>query len=289
MRGPLVGDRVSIVGAGAVGCMIAWLVSRIPGCEVELVDMNPAKAAVARALGVRFAVPERATGEADVVFHTSGAPAGWRWRCRWRRSKPRGRVELVRRSGRAAGTGPGVSRAAADDHLVAGGQRRARAARAVGHARRMQLALRLLESPALDAVITGESDFEELPEVMERLSTSPGERSVTASNIHRRRIMYSVCVRDHFMIAHSFRGAVFGPAQRLHGATYVVDVEFRRRELDADGIVVDIGKAGETLKAVLGSLNFQNLDENLAFKGSNTTTEFLRSHLRPHGPGDRAR
>ena len=87
--------------------------------------------------------------------------------------------------------------------------------------------------------------------------------------------MYSVCVRDHFMIAHSFRGAVFGPAQRLHGATYVVDVEFRRRELDADGIIVDIGKAGETLKAVLGSLNFQNLDENLAFKGSNTTTEFL--------------
>ena len=87
--------------------------------------------------------------------------------------------------------------------------------------------------------------------------------------------MYSVCVRDHIMIAHSFRGPVFGPAQRLHGATYVVDVEFRRRELDADGIVVDIGKAGDTLKAVLGSLNFQNLDENLAFKGSNTTTEFL--------------
>jgi 6-pyruvoyl-tetrahydropterin synthase len=77
------------------------------------------------------------------------------------------------------------------------------------------------------------------------------------------------------MIAHSFRGAVFGPAQRLHGATFVVDVEFRRRELDADGIVVDIGKAGDTLKALLGALNFQNLDENLAFKGSNTTTEFL--------------
>ena len=87
--------------------------------------------------------------------------------------------------------------------------------------------------------------------------------------------MYSVCVRDHFMIAHSFRGAVFGPAQRLHGATYVVDVEFRRRELDADGIVVDIGKAGDTLKAVLGGLNFQNLDELPAFAGRNTTTEFL--------------
>ena len=77
------------------------------------------------------------------------------------------------------------------------------------------------------------------------------------------------------MIAHSFRGAVFGPAQRLHGATYVVDVEFRRRELDADGIVVDIGKAGDTLKAVLGGLNFQNLDDLPAFAGRNTTTEFL--------------
>ena len=87
--------------------------------------------------------------------------------------------------------------------------------------------------------------------------------------------MYSVSVRDHFMIAHSFRGAVFGPAQRLHGATYVVDVEFRRPALDADGIVVDIGKAGDTLKTVLAALNFQNLDENLAFKGHNTTTEFL--------------
>jgi 6-pyruvoyl-tetrahydropterin synthase len=87
--------------------------------------------------------------------------------------------------------------------------------------------------------------------------------------------MYSVCVRDHIMIAHSFKGAVFGPAQRLHGATYVVDVEFRRRELDADGIVVDIGKAGDTLKAVLGGLNFQNLDDLPAFAGRNTTTEFL--------------
>ena len=87
--------------------------------------------------------------------------------------------------------------------------------------------------------------------------------------------MYSVCVRDHFMIAHSFRGAVFGPAQRLHGATYVVDVEFRRAALDGDGIVVDIGKATDTLKAVLAGLNFQNLDDVPAFTGRNTTTEFL--------------
>ncbi|HEY4212654.1 MAG TPA: 6-carboxytetrahydropterin synthase [Steroidobacteraceae bacterium] len=87
--------------------------------------------------------------------------------------------------------------------------------------------------------------------------------------------MYTVCVRDHIMIAHSFSGAVFGPAQRMHGATYVVDVEFRRRELDADGIVVDIGRAGESLREVLAALNFRNLDDEADFKGQNTTTEFL--------------
>jgi 6-pyruvoyl-tetrahydropterin synthase len=87
--------------------------------------------------------------------------------------------------------------------------------------------------------------------------------------------MYSVTVRDHVMIAHSFRGEVFGPAQRLHGATYIVDAEFRRRDLDADGIVVDIGRATETLRQVLGDLNFRNLDEVPAFAGRNTTTEFL--------------
>ena len=87
--------------------------------------------------------------------------------------------------------------------------------------------------------------------------------------------MYSVSVRDHFMIAHSLAGEVFGPARRLHGATYVVDVEFRRAELDADGIVVDIGRAMDALRAVLGDLNFRNLDEEAAFAGRNTTTEFL--------------
>jgi len=87
--------------------------------------------------------------------------------------------------------------------------------------------------------------------------------------------MYSVTVRDHVMIAHSFTGEVFGPAQRLHGATYVVDAEFRRRDLDADGIVVDIGRASESLKSVLAGLNFRNLDDEPAFRGRNTTTEFL--------------
>jgi 6-pyruvoyl-tetrahydropterin synthase len=77
------------------------------------------------------------------------------------------------------------------------------------------------------------------------------------------------------MVAHSFRGAVFGPAQRLHGATFVVDATFRRAELDADGIVVDIGAAAQELKAVLGQLNYRNLDDEPAFAGTNTTTEVL--------------
>ncbi|PWT84884.1 MAG: hypothetical protein C5B57_04015 [Blastocatellia bacterium] len=87
--------------------------------------------------------------------------------------------------------------------------------------------------------------------------------------------MYTICVRDHFMIAHSFKGEVFGPAQRPHGATYIVDVEFRRRVLDADGIVVDIGRATDALRRILADLNFRNLDEVEAFRGQNTTTEFL--------------
>ena len=91
--------------------------------------------------------------------------------------------------------------------------------------------------------------------------------------------MYSVCVRDHVMIAHSFRGEVFGPAQRLHGATYVVDAEFRRPALDADGLVVDIGLAGEALRAALAPLNYRNLDELPEFAGANTTTEYLAAFV----------
>jgi 6-pyruvoyltetrahydropterin/6-carboxytetrahydropterin synthase len=87
--------------------------------------------------------------------------------------------------------------------------------------------------------------------------------------------VYSLNVREHFMIAHSFKGAVFGPAQRLHGATYIVDATFRRGELDADGLVVDIGLASVELKAALADLNYRNLDDVDLFKGKNTTTESL--------------
>jgi 6-pyruvoyltetrahydropterin/6-carboxytetrahydropterin synthase len=91
--------------------------------------------------------------------------------------------------------------------------------------------------------------------------------------------MFSITVRDHFMIAHSFRGEVFGPAQRLHGATYMVDVELRRAALDPDGIVADIGLATQVLREELARLNFRNLDELPEFAGRNTTTEFLAHAL----------
>ena len=87
--------------------------------------------------------------------------------------------------------------------------------------------------------------------------------------------MFSVTVRDHMMIAHSFRGEVFGPAQRLHGATYLVDATFRRAELDADNIVVDIGRAAEELHTIVGELSYRNLDDEPAFAGMNTSTEAL--------------
>jgi 6-pyruvoyl-tetrahydropterin synthase len=91
--------------------------------------------------------------------------------------------------------------------------------------------------------------------------------------------MYAVEVREHIMIAHSFRGDLFGPAQAVHGATFVVDVAFFREELTADGVVVDIGRAGEALKRTLATLNYKNLDDLPQFAGRNTTTEFLARHV----------
>ena len=91
--------------------------------------------------------------------------------------------------------------------------------------------------------------------------------------------MFSLAVSSHFMIAHSFVGEIFGPAQQLHGATYAVEAEFRRTQLDANGLVCDIGLALETLKAVLGEFDYRNLDEVPAFSGRNTTTEFLAGEI----------
>ena len=91
--------------------------------------------------------------------------------------------------------------------------------------------------------------------------------------------MYSLTVRDHMMIAHSFRGEIFGPAQKLHGATFVVDLTFESEQLDSDNLVIDIGLASEALKAILAPLNYQNLDELEIFANHNTTTEFLAKYI----------
>jgi 6-pyruvoyl-tetrahydropterin synthase len=91
--------------------------------------------------------------------------------------------------------------------------------------------------------------------------------------------LFAVEVRDHIMIAHSFRGELFGPAQAPHGATFVIDAAFMSEELDANGVVVDIGRAQQTLKSILNPLNYRNLDELPEFKDANTTTEFLTRHI----------
>lgn len=91
--------------------------------------------------------------------------------------------------------------------------------------------------------------------------------------------MYSITVSHHFMIAHSLAGEVFGPAQRLHGATYVVEAELRREMLDGDGIICDIGRALDLLKSVLGQFEYRNLDDLEEFRGRNTTTEFLAAEI----------
>lgn len=87
--------------------------------------------------------------------------------------------------------------------------------------------------------------------------------------------MYSLTVQDHIMVAHSFKGEIFGPAQRVHGATFVVEWELRRKRLDADGLIVDIGLMRRTLRGALDELDYRNLDDVEPLKGTNTTTEFL--------------
>jgi threonine dehydrogenase-like Zn-dependent dehydrogenase len=172
---PLIGDRVAVVGAGAVGCMTAWLIGRIPGCEVELVDTNAERGAVARALGVRFALPQDAARDADVVVHASGAPDGLPLALQLAAFEAT-IVELSWYGDRDVSVGLGGAfhsrrltiRSSQVGHVAA--PQRAR----WDTRRRLQLALRLLEQPALDSVITGESDFDDLPSVMERLATSPG-------------------------------------------------------------------------------------------------------------------
>jgi threonine dehydrogenase-like Zn-dependent dehydrogenase len=173
---PHVGDHVTVVGAGTVGCLTAWLASRIAGCSIELVDVNPGRSRIAQALGVRFSAPEKAALEADTVIHASGSPAGLElalqlagfestvielsWFGNQNVSLPLGGAFHARRlkivSSQVGSVAP---------------EQRARWTTQ----RRMDLALTLLSDPVLDVLITGESDFENLPETMATLAASPGD------------------------------------------------------------------------------------------------------------------
>jgi threonine dehydrogenase-like Zn-dependent dehydrogenase len=172
---PRLGDRISVIGAGAVGCLVAWLAAQIAGCEVELIDSNREKASIAAALSIRFALPEAASEQSDVVIHASGAPDGLATALRlagfegtvvemsWFGSQtvslPLGEAFHAKR----------LTLRSSQVGVVAASQRTRWSAR-----RRMALALRLLSDPRLDRLINGESAFDELPEVMGRLAAAPG-------------------------------------------------------------------------------------------------------------------
>lgn len=173
---PRIGDRVAVVGGGVVGCLVARLAGRIPGCRVELVDTNPARATVAARLGVAFAPPERAAADADLVFHASGAPEGLATALRLAAFEAE-IVELSWYGTRVVAAPLGeafhsrrLTLRASQVGAVAAHQRPRWT-----HRRRMALALALLEDPVLDALFTGESPFEALPEVMAALARAPGD------------------------------------------------------------------------------------------------------------------
>jgi 2-desacetyl-2-hydroxyethyl bacteriochlorophyllide A dehydrogenase len=173
---PRIGDRVGVIGAGTVGCLVAWLLSHVVGCQVQLVDVNPRRADVARAMGATFALPGSAAGDADLIVHASGSPAG---------------LDLALGLAAFEATIVEASWYGADIVPVALGQafhvkRLTIRSSQVGHLplaqqarwdyrRRMQLAMRLLADPALDALITGENRFDSLPELMARLAHAPAD------------------------------------------------------------------------------------------------------------------
>ena len=171
---PRVGDRVAVIGGGTVGCLVAWLLGKMPGCQVELVDVDERRAAIAAKLGVAFAVPGSAMTEADVVIHTSGSPAGLELALGVAGLEAR-IVEMSWFGSTPVSVGLGHafhSRRLTIRSSQVGRIPPSQAARWT-YRRRMELALRLLADPALDALITGESDFTALPEVMATLAMSP--------------------------------------------------------------------------------------------------------------------
>jgi threonine dehydrogenase-like Zn-dependent dehydrogenase len=173
---PNIGDRIAVVGAGTVGCLVGWLAGGIRGCEVELIDVNPARRSIAEAFGVRFASPDSASNDADVVIHTSGSPSGLQTALRLAGFEATivemswyGSQDVAIALGEAFHSRR-LTIASSQVGVVAASQR----AR-WDHARRMQLALTLLADDVLDRLITGESEFEALPAVMAKLAHDPGD------------------------------------------------------------------------------------------------------------------
>lgn len=173
---PRIGDRVTVVGGGAVGCLCAWLATRIPACRVELVDSNPRRAAVAAQLGVEFAVPDAATPEADAVIHCSGSGPGLATALRIAGFEARV-LELSWYGNRAVSLPLGEAFHAQRLQLISSQVGSVAAAQRArwSHRRRLGLALDLLGDPSLDVLITDESPFHALPEVLAKLSDGPGE------------------------------------------------------------------------------------------------------------------
>jgi threonine dehydrogenase-like Zn-dependent dehydrogenase len=172
---PRVGDRIAVIGAGAVGCLVAWLLGRIPGCRVQLVDINAAREHTARSLGVAFALPQRAEPDADLVVHASGSPEGLTLALELAGFEAT-ILEMSWFGDRAATVPLGGAFHSKRLRLVSSqvGQLPASQRSRWSTHRRMQLALELLRDPALDVLITGECTFDELPEVMARLAAAPG-------------------------------------------------------------------------------------------------------------------
>ena len=174
--GPHVGDRIAVIGAGTVGCLAAWLVARIPGCNVELIDVNPRRAAIAQALDVRFAEPANALRDADIVIHASGAPEGLELALQVAGVESRV-IELSWFGDRVVSLPLGGA-FHARRLTIASSQvgRIARSQRARWDTRRrMELVFSLLRDARLDALISGESEFEDLPDVMASLARAPGD------------------------------------------------------------------------------------------------------------------
>ena len=230
---PLVGDRVAVVGAGMVGCCVARLLAGIPGAEVTLVDVDPDRAEVAAALGVavRAAPDARHRRGCDLVLHTSATSAGLQPSLDLLDRGHGRRPQLVRRHRGPLGLGGRVPLRTAGDPRQPGRRGGAGPARDGVRAptgwrsRSTCCATRRSTrcSPARRA-------FEELPDVMAAARRRQPAGAVPHVTYGEGVAVFSVTVRDHMMVAHSLRGEVFGPAQRLHGATYVVDATFRRAD-----------------------------------------------------------